>query len=53
MAEHVKGQRWYVEGLVAFSGLTAKEQLDKEYKDSFADTASEDEMLEALESMTA
>ena len=53
MAEHVKGQRWYVEGLVAFSGLTAKEQLDKEYKDSFADTASEDEMLEALRLMAA
>ncbi len=51
MAEHVKGQRWYVEGLVKFSGLSVEEQMDKEYEDSFADTASEGEMLEALRSM--
>ncbi len=53
LAENVKGQRWYVEGLVKFSGMTPKEQLDAEYKDAFADSASEDEMLEALRLMAA
>ncbi len=53
MAEAVKGQRWYVEGLVKFSGMTQKEQLQHEYDASFADTASEDEMLEALERLAA
>lgn len=48
LAEQVKGQRWYVEGLVKFSGMTAEDQLQHEYDDAFADTASEDEMLQAL-----
>ena len=53
LADHVKGQRWYVEGLVKFSGMDPKEQLDAEYQDAFADSASEDEMVEALQSMAA
>ena len=53
MAEHIKGQRWYVEGLVKFSGLTLEEQLQSEYDDSFADSASEAEMLEALRTAAA
>jgi hypothetical protein len=51
MSEVVAGQRWYVEGLVKFSGLTIEEQLDAEYEDSFADNASEAEMLQALHAM--
>ena len=53
MADHVKGQRWYVEGLIKFSGLTVEEQLEAEYEDSFADTASESEMLESLRKLSA
>lgn len=48
MAEFVAGQRWYVESLVKFSGLTTEEQLQAEYEDSFAESASETEMLTAL-----
>lgn len=48
MSEVVVGQRWYVENLVKFSGMTIEEQLQAEYDDSFADTASEGEMLKAL-----
>jgi hypothetical protein len=53
MADHVKGQRWYVESLVEFSGMTVQEQLAKEYEDSFANNASEAEMLDALAAMDA
>jgi hypothetical protein len=53
LTDTIKGQRWYVEGLVKFSGLTQKEQLDAEYKDAFADSADEDEMIAALEQMAA
>ena len=52
-ADHVKGQRWYVESLVKFSGLEPAEQLEAEYNDAFADSASEDEMLQALQAMAA
>lgn len=53
LAEAVKGQRWYVEGLVKFSGMTVEEQFEAEYNDAFADNASESEMLEALKGMAA
>lgn len=53
MSKHVKGQRWYVENLVKFSGLSTQEQFDSEYDDSFADTAPENELLKALEAMAA
>lgn len=48
ISEVVEGQRWYVEGLVKFSALTIEEQLTAEYEDSFADSASESEMLKSL-----
>jgi hypothetical protein len=48
LSEVVTGQRWYVEGLIKFAGLTVEAQLQSEYEDSFADTASESEMLKAL-----
>jgi len=51
LAEVVAGQRWYVEGLVKFSGLTIEQQMQAEYDDSFADTASEAEMLAALSAL--
>lgn len=47
----VKGQRWYVEDLVKFSGLDAQERLDYEYMQKFPDIASEDEMLQSLEDL--
>lgn len=53
LAEAVTGQRWYVEGLVKFSGLDTEAQLQQEYDDSFADTASEAEMLAALTEIKA
>ena len=49
--DHVKGQRWYVEDLIAFSALKPKERLDHEYERAFPDVAEEDEMLLALEAM--
>ena len=51
--EQAKNQRWYVEQLIEFSGLSAQKQFDQEYHDSFADTASENEMVEALAKMAA
>jgi len=53
MSDHVKGQRWYVEGLVKFSALEPEDQLEQEYNDAFADNASEDEMHQALKAMAA
>lgn len=53
MSEFVAGQRWYVEGLVKFSGMSIEDQLQAEYDDSFADTASEAEMLKALATLAA
>lgn len=53
ITEVVAGQRWYVEGLVKFSAMTNEEQLQAEYDDSFADTASEAEMLKALADIAA
>lgn len=43
-----KGQRYYVEQLVQFAGMDAQERLDSEYDATFADTASEEDMLTAL-----
>lgn len=51
--EAVEGQTWYVDGLIEFSGLNTEERLQKEYDDSFADTASESEMLRVLEALAA
>jgi len=48
---HIKGMRWYIESLVAFSALGAQERLDAEYEDAFADVASEAEMLAKLEDL--
>ena len=53
MADHVKGQRLYVEGLVKFSSMTVEQQLEAEYQDAFADNASEAEMLKALQQAAA
>jgi len=53
ISEVIAGQRWYIESLVKFSGLSVEEQLTAEYEDSFADTASESEMLKALGNLTA
>lgn len=49
--QYLKGQRWYVEDLIQFSKLDAQERLDLEYKHSFPDIASEDEMLSSLETL--
>ncbi len=47
--QFLKGQRWYVEDLVAFSKLDAQQRLDLEYRNSFPDVASEQEMLNSLQ----
>ena len=47
--QFLKGQRWYVEDLVAFSKLDAQQRLDLEYRNSFPDVATEAEMLNSLE----
>ena len=48
VAELIAGQSWYVESLVKFSAKSVEKQLEAEYNDSFADSASEAEMLCAL-----
>lgn len=47
--QYLKGQRWYVEDLIAFSKLDAQQRLDLEYRNSFPDVATEAEMLNSLE----
>ena len=49
--DHIKGQRWYVESLVAFDAMTASERLDFEYTNMFPQIASESEMLAELEKL--
>ena len=51
--EAVEGQTWYVDGLIDFSALSSQDRLQREYEDSFADTATEAEMLRALDAMVA
>ena len=51
--QYLKGQRWYVEDLVAFSKLNAQARLDLEYRNSFPDVASEAEMLNSLQVLCA
>ena len=47
--QFLKGQRWYIEDLIAFSKLDAQQRLDLEYRNSFPDVATEAEMLNSLE----
>lgn len=47
----IKGQRWYVEDLVKFSGLNSQQKLDYEYNLAFPDIAGECEMLSALDAI--
>ena len=49
--QYVKGQRWYIEDLIEFSGLSPQERLNHEYDQCFADVASEAEMLATLEGL--
>lgn len=49
--QYLKGQRWYVEDLVAFSKLDAQARLDLEYRNSFPDVATEKEMLNSLQAI--
>jgi len=53
MAKAVKGQRWYVTDLIAFSVLDTADRLDYEYQAAFAYNATEDEMLAELEKAMA
>lgn len=46
--EFTRGQQWYVESLVKFSGMTPLERLDTEYEDCFADSSSKEDMLAKL-----
>ena len=47
----LKGQEWYISSLVKFSALSAREKLDIEYQRAFPETASEDELVLALEQL--
>ena len=49
--QFLKGQRWYVEDLVTFSGLDSQQKLDRCYKDCFPDVATEAEMLNMLDAI--
>lgn len=49
--QFLKGQRWYVEDLVKFSGMTGEERLNLEYSMSFPEIASEGEMISALNAL--
>ncbi len=51
--EAIKGQRWYVEDLIEFSGLEPQAQLDKEYEDCFGEASAEDEMVAELAKLSA
>jgi len=47
----LNGQEWYISSLVKFSALTAREKMDIEYQRAFPETASEDEIIAALEQL--
>ena len=51
--DHISGYRMYVEGLVKFSGFTSQEKLDYEYDYAFSDVASESQMIDDLDTMSA
>jgi len=48
-----EGQAWYVQNLIEFSGLSVENQLEAEYQDTFATTASEPELIDALKALVA
>ena len=48
VSEFTRGQQWYVESLVKFSGMTPLDRLDTEYEDCFADSSSKEDMLAKL-----
>ena len=47
--DNVKGQRWYIEDLITYSGLDLKERKEAERKAVFPDIASSEQMDESLE----
>jgi hypothetical protein len=49
--DFVKGQRWYVEDLIAYSAKSTTERLDFEYEVAFPETATEEEMIAKLEEL--
>ena len=49
--QHLKGQRWYVEDLIAFSGLNTEEQFELEYQNAFPDVAGETELIASITAM--
>lgn len=52
--EYIRGQRIYVEGLIALAKLpTAQERIDYEYHNAFADVAKEEEMVQDLDAIIA
>lgn len=48
LASLVGGQEWYVNELIEFAGMTAEERYEWGRSQSFADTASDNELLDAL-----
>lgn len=51
VADHRSGQEWYIESLIEFSAMSSSEQLEYCYTRKFAEQATEEEMLDALESL--
>ena len=49
----VAGQRWYVEELVRFAGMSDEDRLTHEYSLAFPDSANESEMLLALSALSS
>jgi len=47
--EHIKGQDWYLEHLIAFANMTGQERLDYEYNEVFGEVATEAELVTDLD----
>ncbi len=50
---HLKGQRWYVEDLIVFSGLDPEAQFELEYQNAFPDVAGETELIAGIAALKA
>ena len=46
--EYVKGQRWYVQSLVEYSGLSSDDRLESDYEAEFPNVASYAELKDKL-----
>jgi hypothetical protein len=49
--DFVSGQEWYVNDLIRYNMMTAKERLEYEYTKAFGELAPEEDLLEYLEDL--